>query len=344
MKKTKLFTLLAISLSMGFATSCMQKENAPGILKVEANLKNLPDTVYAVLLDSPDILDTIVTKDGKFEHSFQLDSITGLYMMAKNRWNFSVVAVPNENFRLDGDLLDRYDITGSDFYSDYHEVDLFIENLKEEDGADSVLEFLRANPENEANIELISLIAHFDTDKVEEGIALISDKVKNGRMKNFIAAKLADVRNKIAEEKRVAEMQAPGRIVPDFTLNDLEGNPFSLSSLKGKYVVLDFWGSWCGWCIKGFPEMKEYYKKYAGKFEILGIDCSDTEEAWKASVKEHALPWLHVYNTNESNVLKDYAIKGFPTKIIVDPEGKIVKTIVGESPEFYTLLDELFGK
>lgn len=129
---------------------------------------------------------------------------------------------------------------------------------------------------------------------------------------------------------------------PNFTLNDLEGKPLALTSLRGKYVILDFWGSWCIWCIRGIPKMKEYYAKYQGKFEILAIDCGDTDEKWREAVKKHELPWLHVYNPRESNVLKDYGIQGFPTKIIVGPDGKIVKTIVGEDPQFYTLLDELF--
>ena len=130
---------------------------------------------------------------------------------------------------------------------------------------------------------------------------------------------------------------------PDFTLNDINGNPLTLSSLRGKYVILDFWGSWCGWCIKGIPQMKEYYQKYAGKFEILGIDCNDTEEKWKAAVEKYELPWLHVYTPRgESKVLKQYEIQGFPTKIIVGPDGKIVKTIIGEDPAFYAFLDELF--
>jgi len=135
---------------------------------------------------------------------------------------------------------------------------------------------------------------------------------------------------------------AEGSAAPDFTLNDINGKPLSLKSLQGKYVILDFWGSWCIWCIRGVPKMKEYYQKYNGKFEILGIDCGDTDKKWKAAVKEHELPWLHVYNPKGSSLLKDYGIEGFPTKIIVGPDGKIVKTIVGEDPAFYELLDKMF--
>lgn len=71
---------------------------------------------------------------------------------------------------------------------------------------------------------------------------------------------------------------------PDFELPDLQGNPLKLSSLRGKYVILDFWGSWCIWCIRGIPAMKEVYAKYKDKMEILGIDCRDTEVKWKAAV------------------------------------------------------------
>jgi len=131
---------------------------------------------------------------------------------------------------------------------------------------------------------------------------------------------------------------------PQFTLNDINGKPLALSSLRGKYVILDFWGSWCIWCVRGIPKMKEYYAKYPGKFEILGIDCGDTEEKWKDAVQKHELPWLHVYCPKESKIPMQYGIQGFPTKIIVGPDGKIVKTIVGEDPAFYTLLDELFGE
>ena len=92
------------------------------------------------------------------------------------------------------------------------------------------------------------------------------------------------------------------------------------------------------------PKMKEYYEKYKGKFEILGVDCNDTEAKWKAAVEKHQLPWIHVYNSKDSKVLSDYAVQGFPTKIVIDANGKIIKTIVGEDPAFYTLLDEVLGK
>ena len=129
---------------------------------------------------------------------------------------------------------------------------------------------------------------------------------------------------------------------PDFTLNDINGQSLTLSSMRGKVVVLDFWGSWCIWCIRGIPDMKKYYEKYKDKLEIIGMDCGDSDEKWKAAVKKYELPWKQVYVPKNSKVLDNYKIKGFPTKIIIAPDGTVLKTVVGESPEFYEYLDQYF--
>ena len=141
---------------------------------------------------------------------------------------------------------------------------------------------------------------------------------------------------------RVEQEDADAMMAPDFTLNDIYGMPLTLSSFRGTYVVLDFWGSWCPWCIKGIPEMKKYYQKYSGKFEIIGIDCNDPVEKWKAAVANYDMPWKHVYNPKGSRLAQQYDIQGYPTKIIIDPQGRVDKVVVGEDPAFYTYLDELF--
>jgi thiol-disulfide isomerase/thioredoxin len=144
-------------------------------------------------------------------------------------------------------------------------------------------------------------------------------------------------------EANVDETQAEG-LAPDFELPNLQGSTTKLSSLRGKYVVLDFWGSWCIWCIRGIPSMKEAYSKYKDKMEILGVDCRDTEDKWKAAVDEHQLPWLQVRCPDEKlqTIADQYGIEGFPTKVVIDPQGKIINTVVGEDPAFYTYLDGLF--
>ncbi len=148
----------------------------------------------------------------------------------------------------------------------------------------------------------------------------------------------------LAKERKLKELQDGKHAAPGFTLKDLEGKPVSLSQFKGKWVILDFWGSWCIWCIKGFPELKDAYAKYNGRLEVIGIDCNETEEAWKAGVKKYELPWVNVYCPEGNPVLSDYNVTGFPTKVIIDPEGKIRNITSGHEKKFFTILDELMEK
>ena len=122
-------------------------------------------------------------------------------------------------------------------------------------------------------------------------------------------------------------------------------NPRKLSSLRGKYVIIDFWGSWCVWCIRGFPAMKDVYAKYKDDLEILGVDCQDSEKKWRAAVEQYDLPWLQVRCPDDmlDDLAEMYGIEGFPTKAVVSPEGKLLKVVVGEDPAFYTYIDDLLN-
>ena len=128
---------------------------------------------------------------------------------------------------------------------------------------------------------------------------------------------------------------------PDLTLKDINGNDFTLSSFfgKGKYVVVDFWGSWCTWCIKGFPKMKEYYHKYGGKLEIVSVACYDKEDKWKEAVSKYNLSWTNVFSSDGTTEVR-FGVKGYPYKVVISPNGKVVKCFLGETDDFYRLLDE----
>lgn len=136
-----------------------------------------------------------------------------------------------------------------------------------------------------------------------------------------------------------------GAEAPDFTLNDVDGNAQSLSALRGKWVVLDFWGSWCGWCIKGFPDMKATYAKYSDRVEFVGIACKDDEQRWREAIEQHELSWIQLFNPTDlqpsMSPMHLYGVQGFPTKIILTPEGLIHKMFVGESKDFYAELERV---
>ncbi|MDE6446850.1 MAG: TlpA family protein disulfide reductase [Muribaculaceae bacterium] len=160
----------------------------------------------------------------------------------------------------------------------------------------------------------------------------------------FVEKQVEATREQLENEKKRNAMLNGTTEAPDFTLKDLNGKDVSLSQFRGKWVILDFWGSWCGWCIKGMPKLKEAYKEYAGRLEVIGIDCNETEEAWRAGVAKNELPWVNVYNPKESTLTSQYLVEGYPTKVIINPEGKIADITVGEDPAFYTKLASFLNK
>ena len=349
-------------------------------LHVKMNCKNVGDTIIVMVTD--DNRQTFTGKQGVFDFNVNIPQPTKILLAEpavfrgdRSAKYYQIPAVGGEEVILTQKDESRYDIDGSTFYSQYHKADLFIEEAQKEvndftqqmqqlmasgtpqeevmkryqEGIEPIQErftsklmtYIKEHANEEATTAVIPQLD--DLDKMKEAVALLTPAVRDGRCKMLYQEIIDMTEAQQKAEAEAAQKQAAGAMAPDFTLNDINGKPLALSSLRGKYVILDFWGSWCGWCIKGFPEMKEYYNKYKGKFEILGIDCNDTEAKWKEAVAKHELPWLHVYNPRDSKVLADYGIQGFPTKIVVGPDGKIVKTIVGEDPAFYTLLDQLFG-
>ena len=156
---------------------------------------------------------------------------------------------------------------------------------------------------------------------------------------------MVDVREELAARKRVQ----PGMPAPDFTLQTPDGGTLSLSDLRGKYVILDFWASWCAPCRAAFPAMKEIYAQYKDKgLEILGISNDSRREDWLRALEQDQLPWKSVVDEfpaegfGTARVISMYAVSYLPTLILIDPDGKIVGTLDGE-PAVKAKLAEIFG-
>ena len=322
--------------------------------------------------------DTILLQQGKFTLSLTNDSTpTAVYLYplsaGKATKSIAVVAFPGETVQVNGSAEQyNYTLTGNAFHAAWQTVkdqcrpymlqmdsisDILVAKQQTGIVQDSIYyiyqnvyrpvlekmqevqkDYIRQHPDDDLSVYLLSSLGKKNA---EELLPLIDEKAQNGPMASLYRAMIETINQQKAREEAQKNI-TEGADAPDFTLKDIQGNDLTLSSLRGKYVVLDFWGSWCGWCIKGIPDMKKYYTKYKDRMEILGIDCRDTEEKWKAAVKEHELPWLHVRNTDEADITVKYGIQGYPTKIVVDPQGKIAKVVVGEDPAFYKYLDELF--
>ena len=136
------------------------------------------------------------------------------------------------------------------------------------------------------------------------------------------------------------ERTKSGSFAPNFSQITNKGQKFNLKQLQGKYIVLDFWGTWCGPCMHGVPKMKEYYEKYKNKTEFVGIGCNDKESDWRKTIETNAMNWTHILDDNSKmSIANLYGVSSYPTKIIIDQNGKIISKFKGESADFYNELD-----
>lgn len=186
--------------------------------------------------------------------------------------------------------------------------------------------------------KLIGGIISFE--KTPNYISKIDSKYKTSTYYKAII----DRYNNIKEERISKEQTKVGSEVPEIkTTNTVDGSEFNLKSLRGKYVLLDFWGTWCGACVNGMPDMKAFRDKHKAKMQIVGIASESRNiKPWKNLIKSKNLDWPHIYvGKKELDFVKTFGISAFPTKILISPEGKILLRHVGEDPEFYNELEKL---
>ena len=134
------------------------------------------------------------------------------------------------------------------------------------------------------------------------------------------------------DAKYATELLKPGTEAPEITLNTIDGKQFTLKSLRGKYVVLDFWASWCSDCRRDAPNIVALYNKFHQKgVEFVGVSFDRNNESWKNGVAKLALPYTQVSdlkNMRESPVSLAYHIKWIPSVYVIDPQGKVALATV----------------
>ena len=172
------------------------------------------------------------------------------------------------------------------------------------------------------------------TFKIDSLIALIPQKLMNSPF----AKKMVELRASLVNVD-------PGVTPPDVALPSLDGNIISLSSLRGQYVLLDFWASWCGPCRGEIPHLKKVYEKYHGSgFEIFSVSLDDKRDAWIKALEEEQMPWIQVSDLKgmKSQVVTDYSITGIPAVWFIDKDGVILAKDV-RGPLLDEKLREVFG-
>jgi peroxiredoxin len=142
------------------------------------------------------------------------------------------------------------------------------------------------------------------------------------------------------------KVTAIGQPAPEIALPDTTGKVVSLSSMKGKYVLVDFWAKWCGPCRQENPNVVRAFQKYKDKgFTVFGVSLDRTKQDWMRAIKEDGLTWTHVSDLKfwQSEAAKTYNVTGIPFSLLIDPNGVIIaKNLRGAALD--SKLEEIFSK
>lgn|SRR5690554_4360772 len=183
------------------------------------------------------------------------------------------------------------------------------------------IEFIRENPSSYVSANALQNIL-----KQSEGLQII-DRIQS--LYNNLNEKIKNstVGTQIKQELQYFYGSKVGAYAPDFSLIDQNGEILKLSSLKGKFVLLDFWASWCAPCIEEFPHLKTIYKNNSDNLEIIGISRDENTEKWKNAIQKYELGlWkqLSLKENENTELEKQYFVNAIPVKVLINSDGIII--------------------
>jgi len=344
-KAKHLIVILLLFSSVSYAQKAKVSGNITGL--------NGPTLVFYYAVGDSTKGDTVAVKNGKFTWVTKLSDPQKVSVFFPNR--MIEFFAESGNIKITGniDSLDRLKITGS---KTQDEADAFEKTLKDIRDQEMPLYQKWGKVSKE---EQIALEAKLDDLRMQRraranryiakhpgsafSVSLISDRAMMGEyndIKNLYdllapSAQQSTAGKQIANRLTVLKRSSIGETMLNFAQNNTEGQPVRFSDFKGKYVLVDFWASWCGPCRAENPNVLKAYNKYKDKnFTVVGVSLDDNGEKWKKAIRDDNMPWTQLSDLKgwRNEVSTYYGIMGIPSSLLVDPQGKIIaKDLRGEA-------------
>ena len=286
--------------------------------------------------------ETIISKE-KFTLKGKATTPDFKILLFNKQQPYTTIFLDNSTVKVSGkkESLDKLSVTGSPSHNDFNAFNKILEPYQNVFAQNSVYDsasftkaaeltsdFAAKHPSS--FITPLAIIRYNqiadDINKTESLYNFLTADVKNTPMANYLSQVITD-----------AKRNAIGTLLPDFTQADTAGIPVSLSSFRGKYVLIDFWASWCGPCRQENPNVVAAFNKYKNRnFTILGVslDRPGKKQDWLNAIKNDNLTWTHVSDLQfwQNAVAQQFQIFSIPQNYLIDPEGKIVgKNLRGEA-------------
>lgn len=204
---------------------------------------------------------------------------------------------------------------------------------------DRVAELIKAQPASLGVINVLQSGSTLDRDKYITTYMAVADKLKKEWPNSSHAQEFISMVDRL-------KVTAIGQRAPEIALPDTTGQVVKLSSMKGKYVLVDFWAKWCGPCRQENPNVVKAFQKYKDKgFTVFGVSLDRSKADWMKAIADDKLTWTHVSDLKywQSEAAKTYNITGIPFSLLLDPNGVIIaKNLRGRALE--SKLEEIFAK